>query len=131
LLGRRAVRDVTIGGWSIAKGSVVFTSPYVTHRNPRLFPEPLAFRPERWLGNEERPRFAYFPFGGGSRICIGESFAWTEATLALATLARRWSFTLAPSTKIALYPMVTIRPKHPMVMRAHRRSPGPGGARAC
>jgi cytochrome P450 len=131
LLGRRAIRDVTIGGYAIAKGSVVFTSPYVTHRNPRLFPEPLAFRPERWLNDDERAKFAYFPFGGGSRVCIGESFAWTEATLALATLARRWSFTLAPSTKVELYPMVTIRPKHPMVMRAHRRRPAPGGVRPC
>lgn len=121
LLGRRAVRDVVIGGYPIAEGSVVFASPFVTHRNPLLYDEPLAFRPERWLDGEERPRFAYFPFGGGPRLCIGEAFAWTEAVLALATLAQRWSFSVAPGTQVELYPMVTIRPRHPMVMRAHRR----------
>ena len=121
ILGRRAIRDVTIGGYTLRKGVVAFASPYITHRNPRWFPDPDAFRPERWAALEDLPKFAYFPFGGGTRVCIGETFAWTEAVLALATLAQRWSFSLVPGTKIALVPLVTIRPKYPLLMTPRSR----------
>jgi cytochrome P450 len=117
ILGRRAIRDTTIGGYPVSRGSVVFASPYVTHRNARWFDAPEEFRPERWAKLEDLPRFAYFPFGGGTRICVGESLAWTEAVLSLATLARRWRLSLLPGNRIALVPLVTIRPKYPLLMR--------------
>jgi len=121
VLGRRAIRDTEIAGYPIRRGSVVFASPYVTHRNPRWFADPRAFRPERWESIGDLPRFAYFPFGGGTRTCIGESFAWVEAVLALATIARRWRFILAPRTEVALEPLVTIRPRRPLLMRLASR----------
>lgn len=122
LLGRRTLRDVTLAGRTLRKGSVAFVSPYVSHRNPRWFPQPEAFLPERWETLDDLPKFAYYPFGGGTRVCIGEAFAWTEAVLALATLAQRWRFALVPGTAVALLPMVTIRPKYPLMMTAHRRA---------
>jgi cytochrome P450 len=121
ILGRRALRDVALDEFTIRRGSVVFASPYVTQRNPRWFPDPQAFRPERWETIGDLPRFAYFPFGGGARICIGESFAWTEAVLALATLAQRWRFTLEPGSPVELLPLVTIRPREPILMRVCAR----------
>jgi len=73
-------------------------SQWITHRAPRYWREPQAFRPERWSNGETDglPKFAYFPFGGGTRVCIGEAFAWTELVLVLATIARRWTFTPTP-----------------------------------
>jgi cytochrome P450 len=92
--GRRPVEDVVLGGYRIPKGTSVFVSPYVTHRNAKYFPDPDAFVPERWLGTEAPPRFAFFPFGGGSKMCIGEPFARAEGVLVLATLARRFTLEL-------------------------------------
>jgi cytochrome P450 len=109
--GREAVRDTTIGGLPISKGHIILISMYTTHRDPRFFPEADAFRPERWLdGLEKRlPRAAFIPFGLGSRKCIGASFAMMEATLLLATIARRWRFELAPG-EIPTHPSITLRP---------------------
>jgi cytochrome P450 len=109
--GREAVRDTTIRGTDIPKGHIILISMYTTHRDERFFPEPDAFRPERWLdGLEKRlPRAAFIPFGLGARKCIGASFAKMEATLVLATIARRWRFELAPS-EIATQPSITLRP---------------------
>ena len=109
--GREAVRDTTIGGTHIPKGHIVLISMYTTHRDERFFPEPDAFRPERWLdGLEKRlPRAAFIPFGLGSRKCIGASFAKMEATLVLATIARRWRFEL-DGAEIATQPSITLRP---------------------
>jgi cytochrome P450 len=109
--GREAVRDTTIGGVPIPKGHIILISMYTTHRDPRFFREPDAFRPERWLdGLEKRlPRAAFIPFGLGSRKCIGASFAMMEATLLLATIARRWRFELAPG-EIGTHPSITLRP---------------------
>jgi len=92
--GREALRDTTLGGVALPKRHVVLTSMVVVHRDPRFFPEPDSFRPERWLdGLEKRlPRGAYIPFGLGGRKCIGASFAMLEATLLLATIAARWRF---------------------------------------
>jgi cytochrome P450 len=90
-IGRRPVRDVDLNPLVLVKDTAVFLSPFVTGRDPRWFSEPEFFRPERW--NEpapERPRFAWFPFGAGPRSCIGEHFATTVLTLAVATLAQRW-----------------------------------------
>lgn len=99
-VGRLCVEPTTIGGYAIEPGWGVIASQWIVQRDARWWPEPRAFRPERWLDAEaaaERPRFAYFPFGGGTRICIGEQFAWTEAILVLATLASRWDVRPAPA----------------------------------
>jgi cytochrome P450 len=116
--GRRALEPHQIGGYEIEKDALVLTSQWVVHHDPRWWPDPLAFRPERWLPEARRPRFAYFPFGGGSRLCIGESFAWTEAILLLATIAQRWSF--SPVTPPTPEPRITLRPRG-LQMRAVSR----------
>jgi cytochrome P450 len=92
---------------------MVFFSQYIVQRDPRWFPEPEKFRPTRHTAEAKagRPRFAYFPFGGGGRQCIGESFASMEATLALATIAQRWRLQLVPNQTIELQPKITLRPK--------------------
>lgn len=128
-MGRRVVERHTIAGHSIAPGSLVITSQWIVHRDARWWDEPGTFAPERWLpnqtvnrepgiGNRSRPKYAYFPFGGGSRICIGESFAWTEAILLVATIAQHWRF--EAGTPPGLEPRITLRPKD-LHMRAVRR----------
>jgi cytochrome P450 len=111
ITGREAVRDTTIGGVPIPKRHIILISIYATHRDPRFYSEPDAFRPERWLDGLEKqlPRAAFIPFGMGSRKCIGSSFAMMEATLLLATIARRWRVQLVP-TEIPTHPSITLRP---------------------
>ncbi len=117
-MGRICLERTTLGGYAIEPGWGVITSPWLAHRDERWWPEATRFRPERWLesadaaaeGASPRPRFAYFPFGGGSRICIGEQFAWTEAILVLATLASRWSVALPPGPAPEPRGAVTLRP---------------------
>ena len=129
VIGRRMTADVTLAGWSIPAGSLVLASQWVVQRDARWWPDAHAFTPERWLTADGRydeaapgqPRGAYFPFGMGRRVCIGESFAWTEAVLALAALARDWAPTLVPGHPIALRPAVTLRPMHGLRMVLHRR----------
>ncbi|HEY4439481.1 MAG TPA: cytochrome P450, partial [Candidatus Elarobacter sp.] len=123
ILGRRVVRDFRLGEWTLAPGSVILASPLVTHRNPRYWTEPNAFRPERWSNGETAalPKYAYFPFGGGNRVCIGESFAWTEAVLVLATLARRVRFALTDPAELPLEPLVTLRPGRAVPMHVDIR----------
>ena len=113
-MGRQAIEDVAIGPYRLQKGTMVFFSQYVVHRDPRWFADAESFRPERFGPENKtvRPRFAYFPFGGGGRQCIGESFAWMEAVLALATLAQRWQFRIDPAQKIELQPKITLRPRN-------------------
>ena len=121
--GREAIRDTKVGGLTIPKRHVIFASIYVTHRDPRFFPEPDAFRPERWLdGLEKRlPRGAFIPFGLGPRKCIGASFAIMEAALVLATIARRWRFNVA-RRDIPTHPAVTLRPAEPVRAIARARA---------
>ena len=116
--GRETIRPTTIGGVRLPKGHIILISMQAAHRDPRFFSEPDAFRPERWLdGLEKRlPRGAFIPFGMGSRKCIGASFAMMEATLLLATIARRWRFELAP-TEIGMQPSITLRPAEAMPAR--------------
>ncbi|MDQ6941759.1 MAG: cytochrome P450 [Candidatus Eremiobacteraeota bacterium] len=123
ILGRRVIRPMRLGDWDVPAGSVLLAAQIVTHRNPRLWKDPEAFRPERWSNGETAalPRFAYFPFGGGNRICIGESFAWTEAVLVLATLARRVRFAGLDPSPVPLDPLVTLRPGRPVLMRVEGR----------
>ena len=113
VIGREALHDVTIGGFIIPRRSQVLIPQWAIHRDDRWFDDPQAFRPERWLDGlaERLPRFAYFPFGGGPRICVGNHFAMLEALLALAVLVRRFSFDPDPSFDLQLMPSVTLRPK--------------------
>jgi len=122
-MGREVLEDVRIGPYHLRKGTMVFFSQYIVQRDPRWFPEPERFEPGRFTleRKAERPRFAYFPFGGGGRQCIGESFAWMEATLALATLAQRWKFTVNRGQRIELQPKITLRPKNGIQVTALRR----------
>ena len=121
LIGRMALEDVTIGEWRVPKGAIVIVAEIVTHRDARWFPDPMRFDPTRFTSEARasRPKFAYFPFGGGPRICIGEGFAWTEGILLLATIAQKWRFTGAPD--VEPLPLITLRPRGGLPMRATRR----------
>jgi cytochrome P450 len=118
-IGRQAIEDCKIGDYIIPAGSSVLMSQYLMHHDPRYFPEPERFDPERWNSQEKakRPRFSYFPFGGGVRSCIGETFAWMEGILVIATIARRWKMRIMPGHPVDLQPLVTLRPKYGMQMR--------------
>lgn len=122
-VGRTALDDYEVGGYYLPAGSIITMSQFVVHRDPRFYPDPARFDPMRWTPEEraKRPKFAYFPFGGGNRLCIGEQFAWMEGVLVLATLAHEWSATLAPGHKAATLPRVTLRPKGGMPMLLTRR----------
>jgi cytochrome P450 len=113
IIGRLALTDYRIRGFAIPSGSLVMMSQYVTHHDPRFFPDPDRFDPERWSpeAREHRPKFSYFPFGGGPRLCIGEGFAWMEGVLVLATIAQRWRLRLAPDHRVRMLPLVTLRPR--------------------
>jgi cytochrome P450 len=112
-IGRRALVHYELDGYAIPAGSILVMSPFVTQRDPRFFPEPRRFDPERWTPEEarRRPRYSYFPFGGGPRICIGEGFAWVEGKLLLATLARSWRLRPVAGHELRAQPLVTLRPR--------------------
>ncbi|HVY55955.1 MAG TPA: cytochrome P450, partial [Thermodesulfobacteriota bacterium] len=122
-LARRAVTDYEAAGYTIPAGSDIYMSQYVIHRDARFFPNPLEFRPERWDTEDDQglPKFAYFPFGGGPRRCIGEPFAWMEGVLLLASIASRWKMRLVPGHKVVPDALITIRPKYGMKMIVERR----------
>ncbi len=105
------------------KGATVLMCQWVMHRDPRYFPEPEQFQPERWSEDITRrlPRFAYFPFGGGPRQCIGNSFALMEANLILATHAQRFRLELASEARIKALPAITLRPRYGIPMIVHAR----------
>jgi cytochrome P450 len=113
--GRRATETVELGGYSIPRGARIFLSPYVTHRNPRYFAQPSAFVPERWESLSV-PKFAYFPFGAGAKMCIGEPFARLEGVLVLATLARHWRLRLFDEAPVGIASLGALRPDRPIVM---------------
>ena len=112
-LGREAVEDCDVGGIPVRRGMTLFMSQWVMHRDPRFFPDPLAFDPSRWTPAFEKalPRFAYFPFGGGPRYCIGQQFATAEAALVLATVCRQFSFAPDETFRLELNPGITLRPR--------------------
>jgi cytochrome P450 len=134
--GRQATEDVEIGGRRIRRGEVVFVSQWVTHRDQRWWPDPERFDPDRFSPQQQatRPRWAYFPFGGGSRVCVGEAFAWAEAVIVIATIARRWN--LAPAANeptLSLEPGITLRPAGRVAVVPRRRpstAPPPRSAAA-
>jgi cytochrome P450 len=112
-MARVAIDDTEIAGYPIPKGCGVSLAQWVVHRDPRWFDAPLEFRPERWEGDllKRLPRFAYFPFGGGPRQCIGNNFAVMEASLLLATLAQQFRISLTPGREIIPAASITLRPK--------------------
>ncbi|MGE5335539.1 MAG: cytochrome P450, partial [Nitrososphaerota archaeon] len=121
-LGRHGLQEDEIGGYVIPKGAYVLVMQYVTHRHPAFWEQPDAFDPERFSAERaaKRPRFAYFPFGGGPRLCIGNQFALTEAQLILASILSRYQVRLEPGAHVAPEPLVTLRPRGTLLMRVHR-----------
>lgn len=124
-IGRRALADFKLGPYRLPAGTNIFLMQWITHRDERFYPEAERFIPERWdestAGSELR-HFAYFPFGGGPRKCIGASFAMMESTLVLATLARRFRLELAPDARVELLPSLTLRPRFGLRMLVHKRN---------
>jgi len=122
-LGRQAIDDYNLDGYVIPAKSIILMSQYVMHRNPKYFPEPDLFYPERWTRETrlELPRFSYFPFGGGIRGCIGEAFAWMEGILIVATVCRRWRMLHESNHKVELKPIITLRPKYGMKMQLEQK----------
>jgi len=120
---REPVEDVEIGGYVVPRGSLVTVNTYALQRDPRFFEDPERFDPQRFArGWEERiPRYAYLPFGGGPRVCIGNGFAMMEARLILATVAQRCRLSLEPDQRVVPMQLVTVRPKESIRMRLHVR----------
>jgi cytochrome P450 len=136
-ISREALADCRIGGRHVPRGSLLTISPWVLHRDSRFFDEPEEYRPERWAESpiesegltadsrhtpaKRLPRFAFFPFGGGPRVCIGNTFAMMEAVLVLATIAQRFRLTAVPGHPVVPQPYVTLRPRSGIKMVLHRR----------
>jgi cytochrome P450 len=113
-LGREAIEECEIGGYRVPRKSQIFTFQWATQRDPRFFDQPDEFIPDRWTPEfiEQLPKFAYFPFGGGPRFCIGNYFAMMEMMLLMATIGTRFKLELAPDAKVELYPAMSLRPKN-------------------
>lgn len=122
-IARQAIGPFTVGPYTVPAGTLVLMSPYVTQRDPRFYPDPERFHPERWNHRTEPApsKFTYFPFGGGPRGCIGQSYAMQEAMLVVATLARDWRMRLVPGHPIAFRPLINLRPRYGMPMVLERR----------
>ncbi len=124
-LARTVIKEFDVGGYRIPAGANVVMSTWIMHRDSRFFPEPEKFDPDRWLPerSQKLPRFAYFPFGGGPRQCIGAAFAMMEATLLLATIAQRFRFRRVAGHPIVPVPSFTLRPKYGIKMMLQARQP--------
>ena len=122
-IGRGIVEDDVIGRFKIKKGGIMIVSPYVTHRWPDIWDNPEGFEPERFMPERvaERPRYAYFPFGGGPRQCIGNTFALMEAQLVLATVGQKYRLSLVPGCTVEPDPIFTLRPNRPVMMTLQPR----------
>lgn len=123
LIPRFALNDSEIGGYRIPSGSLVLMSQFLIHRDPRFYTLPDSFNPERWTEEfrNEMPEYAYFPFGGGPRRCAGEPFAWMEASLIIAAIARNWKTSLVPGKKYELRARIGSRPKYGMPILVSKR----------
>ena len=123
IVGRRAIDDYPIADYVIPRRGMLVMSPYVMHRDARFFPDPDRFNPDRWTPESRAalPKFAYFPFGGGMRQCIGEQFAMMELVLLVSTIAQRWQLRLAANHPVVPQPLITLRAKHGMRMTLHAR----------
>jgi len=123
LIGREATTELEIGGYQVKQGYTIFMSQWVNHRDPRYFPEPEEFRPERWEdGLAKRiPKYAYYPFGGGPRVCIGNTFALMEAAILLAAVGQQFRFTVMPDAVVELNPQITLLPKFGIPATLQRR----------
>ena len=121
-IARTVVEPYDAFGITFPKNALVLTSQWITHRDERWHPNPLHFDAERWTPQApaSRPKFSYFPFGAGPRQCIGESFAWMEGVLLLASIARNWKFSVVPETRVELLPVITLRPKFGMKLRLEK-----------
>jgi cytochrome P450 len=130
VISREAVTPYRLEEIEVPAGANFILSPFATHRDPRFWPEPESFRPERWMENDPanesatRHRFAFFPFGAGTRVCIGEHFAMMEAVMAIAAIAQNFRLSLASGQKVELWPQMTLRSRHPMVFRVEPRNAG-------
>ena len=129
VITRSAEGEDEIGGYRIPAGGIVLVSPYVTHRDPALWENPEGFDPERFApehtgGSGERPRYAYFPFGGGPHLCIGAGFAMMEATIVLGTVAGSLHLDLVPGHPVTVEPLVTLRPSPGIRVTARPRGTG-------
>jgi cytochrome P450 len=127
LITRRAIADDPVptaeGEHTIAAGSLLILSPYVAHRHPEFWPNPLGFDPDRFAPDAagERPRFAYIPFGGGPRLCIGDRFALMEAPLIMTAVTQRYRLNLVPGHPVIIDPLVTLRPRRGLMMTVQPR----------
>jgi cytochrome P450 len=121
--GRQVIQDCEIAGYPVAKGRQLYFFPWVMHRDPRYFDQPEEFRPERWADEriKQLPKYAYFPFSGGPRVCIGNAFAMMEAVLVLATVAQRYRLKLAQGQIVEPWPVFTLRPKYGINMMIEKR----------
>jgi cytochrome P450 len=118
-MGRMSTRPVVLGPYRIQPGAHFFFSQYILGRDPQYFPDPLRFDPDRFTPEKKaaRPKFAYFPFGGGSRQCIGESFAWMEGVFSIATIAQRWRMSYMDAAPPEVQAKITLRPRGPLHMK--------------
>jgi cytochrome P450 len=123
IFARDAIEDDEIGGYHVPAGSMVLMSQYITHRHPDFWENPEGFDPERFTEERSKnlPHYAYFPFGGGPRICIGNSFAMMEAQLILATVAQRYRLHLLPGYPVEPVALGTLRPRYNIMMTPHPR----------
>ena len=123
-IGREAVEACELGPYHVPKGTTIFISPWILHRDARWYEEPLAFRPERWHDGlaERLPRYAYMPFGGGPRICIGSGFAMMEAVLLLATIGRRFRLRPVNDAPVVPFPTITLRPRGGVTLRVEAQT---------
>jgi len=121
MLSRTALQDDVVGGFHIPAGSLILVSQYVTHRHPDFWPDPENFDPDRFLPERvaKRPRYAYFPFSGGPRICIGNHFAMMEAILAVAMTIQRFRIQILPDHPVVADPIFTLRPKYGVRATVH------------
>jgi cytochrome P450 len=107
---------VVLGGYTIPKGASILLSPFVTQRNARFFERPAAFEPERWK-TASPPKFAYFPFGGGAKMCIGDAFAKLEGVLVLAVMAKQWRLQCQANSEVLPIAGITLNPERPIILR--------------